>query len=156
MYSGERHINKGNAMRHNEQVEQARQAEHLRRCAESPAYERVYKRWLKMNGDAMQQTATTLQVISDQMCQQKAQSLSDSMKPKPIKLRNRPDPIPPPGDLQRLTGCGSPWTWFLLGMMFADEDKLKQMREDAVASQEMMKVNERYDRQIIHMSGFEW
>ena len=41
-------------------------------------------------------------------------------------------------------------------MMFADEEKLKQMREDAEASKEMMEVNERYDRQMVRMSGFEW
>ena len=156
MYSGERHIDTGDAMRHNELVEQARRAEHLRRCAESPAYKRVYNRSLTMNRKAMLQTATIQQAISNQMRQQAVQPLSDSMKSQPVKQKDRPDPIPPPDDLQRLAGYNNPWSWFLLGLMFADAKQLKQMREDAAAILEMTEVDERYDRQIIRMSGFEW
>ena len=37
MYSGQRHTDNGEAMAHNRMVEQAREAEHLRRCDQSPA-----------------------------------------------------------------------------------------------------------------------
>ena len=156
MYSGERHIDSCDAMQHNEQVEQERQAEHLRRCAESQAYKRVYERWQAMNKVAMQQAATIQQTIHDQMCQQQAQPISDTMKAQPVKLGECPEPIPLPENLQQMAGYNNPWTWFILGMMFADDEKLKQMREDAAATKEMMEVNERYDRQIIRLSGFEW
>ena len=104
----------------------------------------------------MLQTATIQQAISNQMRQQAVQPISDSMKSQPVKQKDRPDPIPPPDDLQRLAGYNNPWSWFLLGLMFANAEQLKQMREDAAAILEMTEVDERYDRQMIRMSGFEW
>ena len=152
----ERHIDNGEAMRHNEAVEQARRAEHLRRCAQSPAYKRVYERWQEVNRKLAGEIQTVQHIICDQMQQQTAQPIGETMTSQPVKFKDRPDPLPPPEEQQRLAATGNPWTWFLLGMMFADEEKLKQMREDAVATQEMMEVNARYDRQMICMSGFEW
>ena len=143
-------------MAHNRRVEQARKAEHQRRCAESPAYKRVYEHRLTMNRELAGEIQTLQQTICDQMRQQTVLPLSDTMKSQPIKIGKRLDPLPPQDDLQRMAGSGSPWTWFMLGMMFADDEKLKQMREDAAATQEMMEVDERYDRQMICLSGFEW
>lgn len=75
MYSGERHIDTGEAMRHNEQVEQARRAEHLRRCAVSPAYKRVY--------DRRQEMMTTMRreqfKVADTMRQAMQQTVTDVM-----------------------------------------------------------------------------
>ena len=152
----ERHIDNGEAMRHNEAVEQARRAEHLRRCAESTAYKRVYERWQEVNRELAGKIQTVQKTISDQMRQQTVQPLSDTMTSQPVKFKDRHDHLPPPEEQQRLAANGNPWTWFFLGMMFADDEKLKQMREDAAAMKEMMEVNARYDRQMICMSGFEW
>lgn len=156
MYKGERHINSEEAMHHNQQVEQARQAEHLRRCAESPAYKRVYERSLKISRDAVQTLPIIQQTISDQMRQQTAQTVNDSMKPRFVKLKDHPGPVLPSDVLKSLAGCGNPFLWFLIGLMFTDTDQLRLMREDVVAIQEMNEVNEQYDRQMILMSGFEW
>jgi len=156
MYSGPRHTDSGEAMAHNRMVEQAREAENLRRCAESPAYKRVYERWQAVNRKLLGISAAQQQALNDNMRSQTVQPLSDSIKSQPIRIGNRPDPIPSPDDLRHLAACGNPWVPFLLGMMFADGEKLKQMREDAAATQEMMEVNDRYDRQMIRMSGFEW
>ena len=136
-------------------VEQARRAEHLRRCAESPAYKRVYERWLTMNREHIQQIATILNADINQRNSQEVQPLSESVKSQFVKLKDRPDPIPPPEELQRIATCGNPWAWFILGLMCADEEKLKQMREDAVATQEMVEVNKKYDCEMICLSGFE-
>ena len=149
-----RHIDTGEAMRHNEAVEQARHAEHLRRCAESPAYKRVYERWLEMGKVLTQQMATTMQTLNDQMRQQTVLPISEAVKTQ--TAIHKPTPLPPPSDLQCLAGCCNPWSWFMLGMMFVDEERLKQMKEDMVAMKEMQEVNEQYDRQMIRMSGFEW
>ncbi|MBQ7156369.1 MAG: hypothetical protein IJR86_01050 [Bacteroidaceae bacterium] len=156
MYSGERHIDSGYAMSHNNRVEAERQAEHLYHCAESPSYKRVYERWVTMNSEVAQQTATVLQAINEQMLQTAEQPLGGSTKYQTAKQESRPVPVSPPDDIHHFDGLANPLSWFFLGMMFADDERLKQMKEDMSASKQMQEVNERYDRQIIHLSGFEW
>ena len=156
MDGGRRHIDVGEAMAHNRMVEQAREAEHQRRCDQWPAYKRVYERWLTMNRELVGEIQAVQQTICDQMRQQTVQPLSDSMKSQPVKIKGQSVPIQSKEDLECLAAEWHPWTCFFLGMMFSGDEKLKQMREDYAATQEMIEVNDKYDRQLIRLSGFEW
>ena len=154
MYSGERHIDTGEAMRHNEQVEQARRAEHLRRCAESPAYKRVYDRWQQTMAFMQGEQSKVASAIQEAMRQQTVTDVTGNCEKQTVRI-GRPEPIPPPKELECLASAG-PLAGFFVASLFLSKERWEQIQEDVKAIEEMRKVNEEYDRQVIRMSGFEW
>lgn len=153
MYSGRRHIDNGEAVRHNEQVEQARKAEHLRRCAESPAYKRVYERWKKTMAYMQSEQAKVHDVIDQAMRQQQITNVMGNCETQPVHIG---PPLPPPSEQNQLASAGFAFSAFMIGALFTTEEQRQQLQEDLKAMGEMDEVNKRYDRQMIRMSGFEW
>lgn len=155
MYRDRRHIDTGEAMRHNEEVELARKAEHMRRCAESPAYKRVYERWLETMAFMGREHAKVQNTIYQSIQQQHITDVMGNCQEQSIHV-GPPVPLPPPSEQDQLASTGLAFSAFLIGALFMSEERRQQLREDLKASEEMDEVNKSYDRQLICMSGFEW
>ena len=155
MYSGERHIDTGEAMHHNNEVEQARRAEHLRRCAESPAYKRVYERWQKTIARMQTEQAREINIMRAAMQQQVITNIADNCDVQPVHI-GRPCPLPPPSEQEQLAPSGGAFGAFVFASLFMTKEQWEQIPENLQAMEEMRKVDEEYDRQIICLSGFEW
>jgi len=156
MYSGPRHTDNGEAMDHNRRVEQAREAEHQRRCDQSPAYKRVYQRWQQTMTFMGRQQAQVASTIQEAMNVQRVSDTTDSLASQPLRHSLRPDPLPPPAELQQAAAFGNPLSAFVLAALFMSKEQWEQIPEDVKAMAEMRQVNEEYDRQLICLSGWEW
>ena len=96
MYSGPRHTDVGEAMAHNRRVEQAREAEHQRRCDQSPAYKRVYQRWQQTMAFMGRQQAQVASAIQEAVSTQRVSDTMGNIESQPLRHGSRPDPLPPP------------------------------------------------------------
>lgn len=149
-----RRISNTDAIAHNNLVEQARQAEHLLRCARSPAYKRVYERWQKMMDSLSSEQAKLAEIMSyDRIRRQQCEA--DGPCEEQPKDADKPCAVPPPVLFQSSDIVDSSAA-FIIGSMFMTQEQWSQIPEDVKAEEEMRKVNEEYDRQLVRMSGFEW
>jgi len=147
-------IDTGEAMRHNNEVEAARRAEHLRRCEESPAYKRVYERWQQMMERMGREQCKVAQAMQQSIMSQKVSNIMGNCEKQTIHI-GRPEPLPPQKELDQLA-ASSPLAIGFLALFFMSKEQLEQIPEDIKAMEEMAQVNAEYDSQIIRMSGFEW
>lgn len=155
MHSGERHIDTGEAMRHNEQVEQARRAEHLRRCAVSPAYKRVYDRRQDMMATMRREQFKVADAMRQAMQQQTVTDVMGNCHEQPVRI-GRPEPLPPSSELNQLAASDGALGALLFAGLFMTKEQWAQIPENLKAMEEMRQVDAEYDRQIIRLSGFEW
>ena len=155
MDGGRRHIDNGEAMRHNEAVEQAREAEHLRRCAESPAYKRVYERWKQIDLSLKGQQAQVANAMQEAMRQQTVTDVMGNCEKQTVRI-GHPEPVSPPAGLQQAAAFGNPLSAFIFAALSSTKEQWQQIHEDVRAMEEMYQVNDKYDRQLIRLSGFEW
>ena len=156
MYSGPRHTDVGEAMDHNRRVEQAREAEHLRRCDQSPAYKRVYQRWQQTMAFMGRQQAQVASAMQEAVSTQRVSDTMSNIESQPVRHGSSPDPLPPPAELQHAAALANPLSAFVLAALFMSKEQWEQIPEDVKAMAEMRQVNEEYDRQLIRLSGFEW
>lgn len=155
MDGGRRHIDNGEAMAHNRMVEQAREAEHQRRCAESPAYKRVYERWKQIYLSLKGQQAQVSNAMQEAMRQQSVTDVMGNCEKQTVRI-GHPEPVPPPAELQHAAALGNPLSAFVLAALFMSKEQWEQIPEDVKAMAEMRQVNEEYDHMLIRLSGFEW
>lgn len=155
MYSGPRHTDNGEAMAHNRMVEQAREAEHQRRCDQSPAYKRVYQRWQQTMTFMGRQQAQLASTIQEAMRQQTVTDVMGNCEKQTVRI-GHPEPVPPPAELQHTAAFGNPLSAFIFAALFMSKEQWEQIPEDVKAMAEMRQVNEEYDRMLIRLSGFEW
>lgn len=146
MYCDAKHIDTASAIEHNRRIEQARQAEHLRRCAASPAYKRVYERMQEIVADILRDQATLQNAMKESIQQQR---IGDIMGTSTSAVRPVPAPLPSdfhpsPNPLSALRGA------------IISQESLEQMQEDVKALVEIRQVNDEYDRHIIRKSCFSW
>lgn len=142
-------------MRHNEQVEQAREAEHQRRCAESPAYKRVYERWKQVDLSLKGQQAQVSNAMQEAMNLQTVTDVMGNCERQTVRI-GHPEPVPPPSELQHAAALGNPLSAFIFAALSSTKEQWQQIHEDVRAMEEMYQVNDKYDRQLIRLSGFEW
>jgi hypothetical protein len=143
-------------MAHNRRVELAREAEHLRRCDQSLAYKRVYQRWQQTMAFMGRQQAQLANTIQEAMNVQRVSDTVGNIESQTVRHESRPDPLPPPAELQRAAAFGNPLSAFVLAALFMSKEQWEQIPEDVKAMAEMHQVNEEYDRQLIRLSGWEW
>lgn len=155
MDGGRRHIDNGEAMAHNRMVEQAREAEHQRRCAESPAYKRVYERWKQIDLSLKGQQAQVANAMQEAMRQQTVTDVMGNCEKQTVHI-GHPEPVPPPSELQH-AAIGNPLSAaFIFAALSSTKEQWQQIREDVRVMEEMHRVDDKYDRQLIRLSGFEW
>lgn len=155
MYSGPRHTDNGEAIAHNRRVEQAREAEHQRRCDQSPAYKRVYKRWKQIDLSLKGQQMQVGNAMQEAMRQQTVTDVMGNCEKQTIRI-GHPEPVPPPAELQHTAAIGNPLSAFIFSALSSTKEQWQQIHEDVRAMEEMCRVNDEYDRQLIRLSGFEW
>lgn len=156
MYSEEQYIDNGEAMRHNQLVEQARQAEHLRRSAESPAYKRVYERCLSMKTTMQREQLKVFDAMQQAIQQQPASNVMKHCDPQSVRIGPSESLLPLPSELNQLTEPGGALGILVFGVLFMTEEQRAQIHDNVKAIEEMCQVNKEYDRQLIRKSCFEW
>lgn len=148
-----RYISSGEAMRWNEDVERRRKEYHEQRSAENALYRRAYERLQEQRrllqeqmGKSMVQLANTIN--SD--CQQRVNSVMDNVDQQPIKTHEEVK--------AHFTGFGLGFA--VAAMMLVDgkrmNQRIKEMAEERPYLEEIRRINEEFDKEIIRMSGFEW
>ena len=93
------------------------------------------------------QEAVSTQRVSDTM---------GSLASQPLSHGSRPDPLPPPSELQHTAAFGNPLSTFIFAALFMSKEQWEQIPENVKAMAEMCQVNAEYDRQLIRLSGWEW
>ena len=156
MYSGPRHTDIGEAMAHNRRVEQAREAEHQRRCDQSPAYKRVYQRWQQTMTFMGRQQAQVASAIQEAVSTQRVSDTMGSLASQPLRHGSRPDPLPPPAELQQAAALASPLSALVCAALFLTSEQWQQLPDDIRAMAALRQVNDKYDHQLIRLSGWEW
>lgn len=140
-------------MRWNEDVERRRKEYHEQRSAENALYRRAYERLQEQRrllqeqmGKSMVQLANTIN--SD--CQQRVNSVMDNVDQQPIKTHEEVK--------AHFTGFGLGFA--VAAMMLVDgkrmNQRIKEMAEERPYLEEIRRINEEFDKEIIRMSGFEW
>lgn len=156
MDGGRKNINISDAMAHNRFVEQAREAEHLRRCAESPAYKRVYERWKQTMEYINSQQLQVAKAMREAMRAQATTETTDGTNSKHVCHGICPESLPTPTEWEQAAVMSTPFSAFIYASMFMTKEKWEQIPENVRAMDEMRQVDEEYDSHIIRMSGFEW
>lgn len=155
MDGGRRHIDNGEAMAHNRMVEQAREAEHQRRCAESPAYKRVYERWKQIDLSLKGQQAQVSNAMQEAMRLQTVTDVMGNCEKQTVRIGHL-ELVPPPFEQQHAAAFVNPLSAFIFAALSSTKEQWQQIHEDVRAMEEMYQVNDKYDRQLIRLSGFEW
>ena len=160
----------GEAMRWNEDVERRRSEYHEQRCAENVLYRSAYERQQEMRRRIQRQACEALTQITDAMhtdCMQRANSITEDGRCQQVKTQE--DVMRERALVDSMSRSPTEWfshsTGFGLGfavatMMFADHGKMqqrmKEIEEERPYLEEIRKADEEFDREIIHLSGFEW
>ena len=163
------HIDSGDVMRWNANVERRRREHHERRCSEDAVYRRAYERRQEMIQKMQSMASSQLANVMGQETNLRHQKVSDQMaeagKPQRVKtheemirdmaimdsvIRN-PDGFP-------VSGIG--FGLAIGSMLLADDDRLKQrlkeLEEEIPYAEEIRRTEEEFDKELIRMSGFEW
>lgn len=167
-----RNISSGEAMRWNEDVECRRREYHAMRCSEDPIYRRAYERQQKTMmrlqkqcSEALTQIATVLDNEARLSCQKDPDQIEETNNPVEVKNHEQQEAARQLlADVAKYGREGIPGNGlaaaFLIGLMFANGDKLKQqmkeLEEEKPYAQEIRKTDEAFDKEIIRMSGFAW
>ena len=165
-----RPINSGEAMRWNEDVEHHRKEYHEQRCAENALYRRAYERLQEQRrllqeqmGKSMVQLANAINSDS----QQRVNSVMDNVEQQPIKTHEQVmrdcalmDSICkyPAEVMAHFTGFG--FGFAVAAMMLVDGKRMNQLimelAEERPYLEEIRRIDEKFDKEIIRLSGFEW
>ena len=168
------HIDSGDVMRWNANVERRRREHHERRCSEDAVYRRAYERrqemmqrMQKMHDVTMAQLANAMNIDEITKCQKVLNQMDTADQPQRLKtheevirdqaivdsvIRN-PEQFP-----LNEVGCGLGLA--VASTLLADGDSLKQrlkeMQEEIPYADEIRRTDARFDKELIRMSGFEW
>ena len=148
-----RPINSGEAMRWNEDVEHHRKEYHEQRCAENALYRRAYERLQEQRrllqeqmGKSMVQLANAINSDS----QQRVNSVMDNVEQQTIKTHEE----------VMVNFTGFRLGFAVAAMMLVDGKRMNQhimeLAEERPYLEEIRRINEEFDKEIIRMSGFEW
>lgn len=165
-----RPINSGEAMRWNEDVECRRKEYHEQRCAENALYRRAYERLQEQRRLLQEQIGKSMVQIADAINsdrQQRVNSVMDNVEQQPIKTHEEVmrdcalmDSICkyPTEAMVHFTGFGLGFA--VAAMMFVDgksmNQRIMELAEERPYLEEIRRINEEFDKEIIRMSGFEW
>lgn len=157
-------------MRWNEDVERRRREYHEQRCAENALYRRAYERQQEMRRRIQKQASEALTQLADALhtdCMQRANSIGEDACCQPVKTHE--EVMRDCALMDSVSGNYAEWlahgAGFGLGfavaaMIFADGEKmaqrLKELEEERPYAEEIRRADERFDKEIIRMSGFEW
>ena len=165
-----RRISSGEARAWNEEVERRRKLYHEHRCAEDAMYRRAYERLQEQRRRLNEMIGKNMVQLADAMnvdCQQRVNSVTDGVEQQPIKTHE--EVVRDRALMDSVSGNHAEWlahgAGFGLGfavaaMMLADGEKmaqrLKELEEERPYAEEIRREDERFDKEIIRMSGFEW
>lgn len=148
-----RPISSGEAMRRNEDVERRRKEYHEQRCAENALYRRAYERMQEQRRLLQEQMGKSMVQLANAInsdCQQRVNSVMDNVEQQTIKTHEEV--------MAHFTGFGLGFA--VAAMMLVDGKRMNQhimeLAEERPYLEEIRRINEEFDKEIIRMSGFEW
>ena len=165
-----RGISSGEAMRWNEDVERRRREYHEQRCAENALYRRAYERQQEQRLRLNEMIGKNMVQLADAMnadCQQRVNSVTEGVEQQPIRtheevMRDRAliDSVSRNPAEWFSNGAGFGLGFAVAAMMLADGEKMKrqmqEMEEERPYLEEINRIDEEFDREMICLSGFEW
>jgi hypothetical protein len=165
-----RSISSGEAMRWNEDVERRRKEYHEQRCAENALYRRAYERLQEQRRHLQETISKSMVQLADAMnadCQQRVNSVMDNVEQQPVKtheevMRNHAlmDSVCKCSSeaMAHFTGFG--FGFAVAAMMLVDGKRMNQrimeLAEERPYLEEIRRIDEEFDKEIIRLSGFEW